>query len=393
MLPKDLTAFSPTEYQRRLSELRHQMAQNNMDAILLTTDANHRYFTGHVTHRWTHKYTAIFALLPQQGEPVLIVTPMEACMCEADSWIKTIRTFAATHIQQGIHVITDTVRDLGLETSRIGTELGGVMWMRMPPNDFYQLQQNLPQVEFTDASSLLWKIRACKSNAEVDLIRQAVAITDQAYQALFATVEVGMSEQDIYRILAVEHLSRGAETPGSITLAPYIPGTNSPVNQTLRRHTNRILTQGELIAQDAGGIYQGYWSDYTRMYALGQARHTHQEGYRVVYSCLQSAIAATRAGVPIANLVNAAKVTMVQAGHAEYANRVSGIGHAMGLEIIEPPFIAFENDVMLEAGMILTIEPSLLIDGAFIMLEEDVLVTTDGCEVLSAPAPKDLPIL
>ena len=70
-----------------------------------------------------------------------------------------------------------------------------------------------------------------------------------------------------------------------------------------------------------------------------------------------------------------------------------GIGHAIGLDIIEPPFIDFENDVLLEEGMILTVEPALKIDGAFIMIEEDVLVTAQGHEVLSTPAPAELLVL
>jgi Xaa-Pro dipeptidase len=393
MLTEDLSDFAPEEYQRRLAGLRELMAANEMDAVLLTTDSNHRYFTGHVTHRWMHKYTALFALLPLKGEPVLIVTPNEACMCEEDSWIEKIRTFSAEHTLQGVEAITDAVRELGLEEGRIGTELGGVMWMRMPLEDFDQLRQNLPRAEFIDASSLLWKLRARKSGAEVDLIRQAVAITDQAYQVLFQELKPGMTERDIYRLLAVEHLSRGADTPGSITLAPHIPGDTRPSNRTLRRHTDRVLTRGELIAQDAGGSYRGYWSDYTRMYALGQASSVHKEAYRVVYDCLQAAIAATRAGVPIADLVHASNAAMKAAGYAEHAEQVSGIGHAIGLDVIEPPFIAFENDVLLEEGMILTVEPALTIDDAFIMLEEDVLVTDQGHEILSAPAPVELPIL
>ena len=393
MSTDDLSAFAPEEYQRRLTGLRALMAENDMDAVLITTDANHRYFTGHVTHRWMHKYTALFALLPLEGEPLLIVTPIEACMCEEDSWITTIRTFPPEHTLQGVHALADAVREFGLEESRIGTELGGMLWMRMPHEDFGQLRQDLPRADFVDASSLFWKLRARKSAAEVDLIRQAVAITDEAYQVLFQEVKPGMSEREVYRLLAIEHLKRGAEMPGSITLAPHIPGDIRTCNRTLRRATDRVLTAGEVITHDVGGVYRGYWSDYTRMFALGRASTAHRDAYRVVYDCLQAAIEATRPGIPIADLVHASKARMKALGHAEYAEQVTGIGHAMGLDIIEPPFIAFENDVLLEEGMVLTVEPGLYTDGAFFMLEEDVLVTERGCEVLSATANAELPVL
>ena len=393
MLSDDMSLFSAAEYERRLAGLRELMAANDMDAVLITTDANHRYFTGHATHRWTHKYTAIMALLPREGDSVLLLTAAEACMAAEDSWIEDVRTFSSDHALQGVAAIIDAVRDLGLEQGRIGTELGGMAWMRMPYQDFEHLRPELPRVEFVDASPLFWKLRARKSPAEVALVRQAVAITDAAYQVLFREVKPGMTERDTHSLLAVEHLQRGADMPGSITIAPHVPGDLRPANRTLRRHTDRVLTEGELIAQDAGGSYRGYWSDYTRMFALGRASATHREAYRVVYGSLQAAIGATRPGVPIADLIDASNAAIDAAGYAQETGPISIIGHAIGLDIIEPPFISHENDVSLEEGMILTIEPSLYVDGAFIMLEEDVLVTETGREVLSAPANPELPIL
>jgi Xaa-Pro dipeptidase len=393
MSSDDLCIFAPEEYQRRWTGLKELMAESNMDAVLITTDSNHRYFTGHVTHRWTHKYTAIFALLPLKGEPVLIVPPGEDCMCAQDSWIETIRTFPAIRAHQGVQAIAETLRELGLEEGRIGTELGGLLWMRMPHQDFGQLRQDLPRADFVDAAALFWKMRGRKSSPEVDVIRQAVAITDAACEVLFEEVKVGMSEREVYGLLAIEHLKRGAETPGSITLAPHIPGNIQTYNTTLRRPTDRVLTAGEVITHDMGGIYRGYWSDYTRMFALGRASTAHKDAYRVVYECMQAAIEATRPGVPIADLVHASKAKMKALGHSDHAEKVTGIGHATGLDIIEPPLIAFENDVVLEEGMVLTIEPGLFTADAFFMLEEDVLVTDRGYEVLSAPASAELPVL
>ena len=393
MLSYDAAAFSVDEYHRRITNLRALMATSDMDAVLLTTASNHRYFTGHETHRWTHKYTGIFALLPARDEPVLIVPPMEAYMCAEDSWIQTIRTFPAEHVLQGVEAIVDAVRELGLEPGRIGTELGGMNWMRMSFEDFGKLQKDLPGIEFVDASALIWQLRARKSRCEVELVRQAVAITDQAYEVLFAKIKPGMTEREVHRMLAVEHLSRGAEMPGSITMAPCIPGSDRISDRTLRRPTDRVLTSGELITQDAGGVFRGYWSDYTRMFSLERASSRHREIYRIVFDCLQAAIAAIRPGLPIAELVRASNAVLQERGYSEHAECVTGIGHAMGLDIIEPPFISFENHVLLEEGMILTVEPGLFTAGSLFMLEEDVLVTDYGAEVLSAPVPDELPVL
>ena len=389
----EFSDFRLEEFRRRMNGLRELMAASDMDAVLVTTEANHRYFTGHETHRWMHKYVAMFALLPLEGDPVVIVPRFEAAMCEADSWIEVIRTFESKQTRQGVEAIAAAILECGLQKGRIGTELGGMVWMRMPRDDFDDLRQKVPGVDFVDAAPICWKLRSRKSAAEVELIRQAVAITDEVYEVLIREVRLGMSERDVYRLLAVEHLKRGAEMPGSITIAPQVPGDDRIIHRVLRRPLDRVLVEGELVTHDLGGQYRGYWSDYTRMFALESATDPQRDAYRVVYDCLQAALEATKPGRPIAGMVEASRATMKAAGHGDYAEGVASIGHATGLDIIEPPLILLEGDVVLEEGMVFTVEPGLLVDGRFFMLEEDVLVTEDGCEVLSKPAEPELPVL
>ena len=104
-------------------------------------------------------------------------------------------------------------------------------------------------------------------------------------------------------------------------------------------------------------------------------------------------IHAMRHEVPIADLVRVSVDIQKKAGYTTFAEKVSGIGDAMGLYIIEPPFIELEDKTILEGGMVLTVEPSLYTDDAYFMLEEDVVVTETGCEVLSDPISEELPVL
>ena len=394
MLTEDLAEFEAAEYDNRLSRLRSEMAGAGLDAVLINTDTNHRYFTGHWTHRWMHKFTSLFAILPLEHEPVLVVPPLETGMCELDCWVEDIRTYLPPiRVQAGVELLTETIKELGLENGQIGAEHGGVLWNRMPHNDFAKLKSNLPGLTFTDAARILWKTRYRKSTKELEYIRKAVKITDEAYRTLFSTVKPGMTEREVHSLLSVEHMKQGMDTPGSITIATYIPGKKRRCDISLRRHTDRVLTEGEVIAHDAGGVYRGYWSDFTRMFALGSATQAHKDAYRVAYECLQAAIAATKPGVPIADLVRVSIDIQKKTGYTEFAEKVSGIGHAMGLDIIEPPFIELEDETILEEGMVLTVEPSLYTDDAYFMLEEDVVVTETGCEVLSDPISPELPVL
>ncbi len=393
MLSHDFADFGRDEYERRLGLLRERMATDGLDAVLIATDTNHRYFTGHWTHRWMHKFTSLFAVLPLKGEPVLVVPPLETGMCEWDSWIDDIRTYPASRALAGVACIASVLRGLGVEEGKIGAELGGILWMRMPFEDFGRLQDALPGAAFVDASSHLWAVRSRKSREEMVYVRRAVEITDEAYRALFSEVRPGMTERDIHRLMSVRQLELGAESPGSITVATH-PGKDlRTCDRSHRRHSDRALTKGDLIILDAGCVHRGYWSDYTRIFALGEPQSPCRDAYRAIHECMHEAIARIEPGVPVADLVRAAAGRMRSLGYAEGADRMTGVGHASGLDIMEPPFLTLEDPGRLEEGMVFTVEPSMYTDFGFFMLEEDVFVTEDGYEMLSEPAPPELPIL
>ena len=160
MLTDDLAEFEAAEYENRLSRLRTEMAAAGLDAVLINTDTNHRYFTGHWTHRWMHKFTSLFAILPLAHEPVLVVPPLETGMCELDCWVEDIRTYLPPiRVQAGVELLTEPIKEFGLENGQIGAEHGGVLWNRMPHDDFAHLKSNLPRLPFTDAARILWKTR------------------------------------------------------------------------------------------------------------------------------------------------------------------------------------------------------------------------------------------
>ena len=242
--------------------------------------------------------------------------------------------------------------------------------------------------------NLLWRTRYAKSPAEIGYIRKAVRITNEAYRALFDAVKPGMTERDLYSLLCVEHMKRGMDAPGSITLATCIPGDARSSNRSLRRHTDRPrLPKANSLPTTPAACTADTGPTTPACLRWVGPNEKHKDAYRTVYECLQAANDAIRPGVPISNLVRVSIEKLTKAGYVEQAGRVTGIGHAMGLDIIEPPFIELEDDTLLEEGMVLTVEPSLYTGGAYFMLEEDVVVTDTGYEILSEPAPRELPVL
>ena len=111
MLTEELAEFTAEEYEHRLANLRNEMEAAGLDAVLINTDTNHRYFTGHWTHRWMHKFTSMFAILPMNKDPVLVVPPLETGMCELDCWVEDIRTYPPPiRVQAGDNVQVDPLQ-------------------------------------------------------------------------------------------------------------------------------------------------------------------------------------------------------------------------------------------------------------------------------------------
>jgi Xaa-Pro dipeptidase len=386
------TEFEIAEYERRLENAHRLMRERNIDALFVCTQANFRYFTGHVTHRWLNNFTPLFSVIPRADRPILLVPAIEMGMANASPWIKDARPIYG-YVNIGIKEITDTIRDLTRGAAVLGAELGTIFHMGMPLADFTTLQRELPQVRFVDASDVFWKLRIPKSAAELRYLRRAVTITDQAYRETFARVKPGMTEREIHQTVVRSLMAHGADAPGSIPVGSRSPGETLPWDVSLRRPTNRRIAEGDLVFMDGGCVVNGYWSDFTRMFCVGKARPEWKAAYRFVYDSLHECIREIKPGAPISNQIARYRDRLRASPYSHLAEKLGRIGHGCGLELTEPPSISFVDTTILEPGTVLTVEPSISVKEGFFMLEEDVLVTETGYEVLSDPAPAELPEL
>ncbi len=390
--PLIFAEFETIEYERRLEKAQRLMAERRIDALFVCTQANFRYVTGHVTHRWLNNFTPLFSLIPRTGHPILLVPAIEIGMAGANPWIRDVRPFHG-YTDIGVKEIRDTIRELTRGSGVVGAELGSVFHLGMPFADFTALQRELPQVRFVDASDIFWTLRIPKSAAELTYLRRAVKITDLAYRETFARVKVGMTEREIYRIMVQSLMEHGADAPGSIPVGSRPPGDTQPWDISLRRPTERRIGEEDLVFMDGGCVVNGYWSDFTRMFCVGTARPEWKAAYRFVYESLHECIGEIRPGAPISNQIARYRGRLRGSPYAQLAEKLGRIGHGCGLELTEPPSISFVDPTVLEPGTVLTVEPSISIPEGFFMLEEDVLVTDAGFEILSDPAPPELPEL
>lgn len=378
------------EHRERIARAQQLMAKNDVDALFFSSEANVRYLTGYTSHRWLQPTSPEYGILPREGDPVLILPTIEMDRAGTHPWLRNLREATAGFPA----AIADVVREVGAGRGRIAAELGSILRLCMTQADFGTLQANLDEATFVDGSDIFWSLRVPKSSTEIALLREACAITTKALADLHAGTVAGKSERELHAIMSAAVMKHGADRPGSMPLASRTPGEFHRADSHLRLHTDRQVKDGDLIWLDAGSIVGGYWSDTFRMYSLGKASQESRDAYATVYECVESALAAIKPGSPTRDAMDAFADVVNKSKYREFAEgrfRRASLAHGIGLDLIEPPFVNQTDTSLLEPGMVLTVEPFIYQpDVGFFMIEEQVLVTDTGCEVLSDRAPPEL---
>jgi Xaa-Pro aminopeptidase len=238
--------------------------------------------------------------------------------------------------------------------------------------------------EIVSRRGLVESLRAVKGPDELDAIRRATEITNQVYEALAEEQFSGRTEQElVWRMTELFH-EHGADEPafaidiaaGSTASSPHaVPG-------------DRVVEEGELVLVDAGAKVDGYCSDCTRTFAVGEVSDSLREIYDVTREAQQAGLDAVRAGAAGREVDAAARAVIADAGYGE--NFGHGLGHGLGLLVHEAPNLRPESTDTLEAGNVVTVEPGIYLSGVGgVRIEDLVVVTEDGCDVLTS-FPKDL---
>ena len=247
---------------------------------------------------------------------------------------------------------------------------------RLPISSYERLQANLTRSVFIDIGAQFSALRRIKSAFEISLLREAAAITDAAMDAIRTKIQPGVSEHALAAELLYYFQSHGISR---LAFSPLVvSGNENPV--IARDPTDRHLQVGDTVMIDIGAEYQGYQADVTRTFVLGEANPIQQRAWDTVLKAYQAVLDITRPGTPCSSLHSTAQEIL--AG-AEYP-MLHRIGHGIGLATsFEWPSLDTESSP-LAPGMTIAIEPAVYARGAGSMkLEDSLLVTEVGCEVLS----------
>lgn len=239
------------------------------------------------------------------------------------------------------------------------------------------LHQLLPGATFISATDILRDLRVVKSQDEIDTMREAGRITQLAFQAILAQLKHGMTELDVITEVDYQLKKNGSLGP-SFTTSLYNSGPDHPLLFGQREKTwKRVLNPPVSILFDFGAIYEGFCYDFGRTVFFGEPDDEYKTIYKLVMDSQEAGIAAMKAGqMTAAQVDTAARKVIEDAGYGEeFRHR---LGHGIGMDVHEPPFLTKTDDTVLQEGMLFTVEPSIMQFNTFSARVEDVVVVRPG---------------
>ncbi len=379
--------FPLSEFEARAARAQALMAVAELDGLLVTSEQQVRYFTGFDSQFWASPTRPWFVILPREGRPVAVIPEIgEAGM--AATWVADIRTWPAPRPEDdGVSLLAAALAELPRRFGRVGTELGPETVLRMPVADFFRVCEQVAPLELADGTPLIRELRGVKSPAEVSKIRHVCQLVSDGFEALPQKLAIGMTEMAACRALRIDVLERGAD--GS----PYMMGCAGPgsYDNIIMGPRERVIGEGEILIIDTGTTFDGYFCDFDRNFAFGPPSDAARRAFDTVYQATEAGIAAARPGATSTDLWRA-MTTVLEAGGA-LANNVGRLGHGLGMQLTEWPSNKPGDDTELVPGMVMTIEPGMeFAPGQMMVHEENVLITEDGCALLTKRAAPEMPV-
>jgi Xaa-Pro aminopeptidase len=395
--------FSKEEYELRLARARALMAQEGLDALVITTNLNGQWFTSFLEpHEWHDRCqarSAWFILTPT--DDYLYMTPT-AC---GEHFNTTRRSTWVTHIRAIVerahwprYEIWDIAQmpwvfaELGLERGRLGFELGDCMTMGITFNDFMRLRELMPNAQLVDGSPVMRRLRQIPTPEEESRVRKACQAGVWMHEQVTQILRPGMTEREFQgkmeEAFAAQfgkgyayQVSRGWDVRNP-------EGRDSSFFHSVA--TDREFRKGDTVCRLWSGVsYRGYGGDVDRVWHVGEPPEIVSKWYRVNWECVRAMEEAIKPGNTLSDVY--AACARVEKKHGMPERPVGRVGHGMvntsGLSV-HP-----DNHTVLEPGMLFSCEPMFCNEWGFYDLEDQFVVTETGYEKLHKRAPEQIPTI
>ena len=355
---------------RQIEKIQEQLKEQGLDGLLLTDEKNQRYAAG-------------FAFT----DGAVLVGREKAWLITDSRYIEAAEKTAAAGVQVRLYdrerpllaQLKEAIQEAGME--RLAAEDS-----KLSHREYLAWEKALGR-PLLPAGDLMARLRAAKTEEEIDAMRAAQAIAEKALEEVLELIRPGMTEKQVMAELVYRTLRHGSE--GNAFDPIVVSGPNSSLPHGVPGE--RVIQKGDFVTMDFGCLKEGYCSDMTRTIAVGEATEEMRNVYHIVLQAQLAGIAVARAGIPGKEIDAAARKVITEAGYGPYFGH--GFGHSLGLDIHESPSANLRGEEPMPVGAVCSAEPGIYLPGRFGVRIEDVMILREkGCEVITK-APKKLIIL
>jgi Xaa-Pro dipeptidase len=372
------------QHHQRQQKLQKAIQKSGIQAAAFNPGPDMNYLSGLDFHLMERP---VILILPQEGSPVMVLPELENAKMEDLPY--PIRPFFYNENPDSwTDIFQAALQEAGAQKGKMG-----VIPRRLRLLELNYIQAAAPDLELVSAQDLISQMRMIKDSKEVEKMQEAVRIAECSLAAILSSIKPGLREKDLASRLVGRLLQQGSDPE-----LPFFPIVSFGENSANPHAApgDRILQEGDLVLIDWGAAYHGYYSDITRVFALGDLHPELEKIAQFVREANLAARAAVKPGVPASEIDRAARQVISKAGYGEFFTHRTG--HGLGREAHEEPYISQFDETVLEPGMTFTIEPGIYLPNrGGVRIEDDIQVTEDGGRsltnqprVLSQLLPEDL---
>ncbi len=373
----EATPITRDERQQRQERARQLMKENGLDAIVLMAGTSLQYFAG---IRWWGGERMFALVLPASGNAFYVCPGFEEG--RAREQIKNAPAGEQPDVriwqedESPYHRLAQGLQDRGIATGSIGVE----------ETIKYVFSEGMSkaatQAKFLSATPVTAGSRMIKSPHEIALMRLASQVTLAAYEATYRAIKDGMTQPQVQDLVQKAHEQLGFTGGADVQVGEYSAFPHGSV-------TPQVVHEGTIVLMDGGCVVEGYESDITRTFVLGKASDKMKSVFEIVHRAQSAALSAAKPGAECGSVDAAARKVVTDAGYGpDYKYFTHRLGHGLGMDGHEWPYLVRGNPVKLQANITTSNEPGIYIRGEFgIRLEDDMHVTENGAELFTPQSP------
>jgi len=365
------------ERKARVERARELMAQKKLQAIAIATGSSLTYYSG--VHWWLSE-RCFAVIVPAKGNAFFVCPAFEEGRAREQisegPFGKDAEVFTWQEDEDPYKLVATGLKDLGITTGVLGIE-------EKTPYVFSNgIAIHLPAMQTASATPVTAGCRMIKSRAELNLMRLASKVSITAYEAAYKAIQEGMTQDEFSSLVAKAHSKLGFHGGADVQVGQYSANPHGSI-------TPQKIVEGRIVLMDGGCSVEGYASDISRTFVLGKPTDKMKTVFDIVYQAQSAALNTARPGLPCEAVDAAARKVVTVGGYGPgFKYFTHRLGHGMGLDGHEWPYLVPGNTLPLQADMTFSDEPGIYIPGEFgVRIEDDMHITSHGAELFTPRSP------